>query len=110
MTIPWPRVRPLSWTPLKVASFGKMASAAPVTADAPVCAASGGIATTLASPRMAVNTNPSRVIIVPLPSLFDLDVPAGQRAAFGVTQHSVGVRDFERVRARAGLRLVFDLR
>src|SRR5207249_1352068 len=46
--------------------------------------------------------------LLPLRSLFDLDVPASERTALAGADRT-GVRDFEHVRARAGLRIVFDL-
>src|SRR2546421_4634165 len=101
--------------PLKVAPLGKAASAAPVT---PVsCAAAGAGATTLlASPSIAVNRNPSRVIVSSSAAmlLVDLDVPADNWARatlVDVGAELVGVCDLELVVVvLAGLPIVLDVR
>src|SRR5437667_2963610 len=109
MKSPWPRVKPLSVTPLKLAPSGKIASPAPVTLASSSCAIAGMGTMTLVSPRIAASTNPSRVIVSPSGPLFvDLDVPGRERAPFGDSRRAV--RDDELVRALAGLRMVLDVR
>src|SRR5256714_3616630 len=101
--------------PLKVAPLGKAASAAPVT---PVsCAAAGtGATTLLASPSIAVNRNPSRVMVSSSAAmlLVDLDVPADNwtRATLvNVRAELVGVCDLELVVVvLAGLPIVLNVR
>src|SRR2546421_8335556 len=101
--------------PLKVAPLGKAASAAPVT---PVsCAAAGAGATTLlASPSIAVNRNPSRVMVSSSAAmlLVDLDVPADNWARatlVDVRAELVGVCDLELVVVvLAGLPIILDVR
>src|SRR6266576_7117402 len=93
--------------PLNVAPSGRVASAAPVTPAS--CAATGAGATKLlASPSIAANRNPSRVICSPSAAtlLVDLDVPACEHAAFS---HHV-VRDPEHVIVFAGIPMVLDVR
>src|SRR5882724_13451376 len=109
MKSPWPRVKPLSVRPLRVAPSGKIASPAPVTLAASSCAIAGADTLALANPRTTANTNPSRVIVSPSGPLFvDLDVPARERATLSDSRRAV--RDDELVRALAGLRMVLDVR
>src|SRR5438876_3413212 len=113
MNIPCPMVRPFRGTPLKAAPLGKAASAAPVT---PVsCAAAGAGAVRLASPSIAANSNPSRVIVSPSAAtlLVDLDVPADNWALATLVDVRdvvpVGVCDLECVLVLARRPLVLDI-
>src|SRR5690348_5425049 len=72
------------------------------------CAAAGAGTTLLASPSIAINRIPSRVIVSPSAAilLVDHDVPADERAAL---VHHGAVRDGEFVVALAGRPMVLDV-
>src|SRR2546425_2845630 len=114
MNIPCPSVKPFRGTPLKAAPLGKAASVAPVTPAAD-CAAAGAGARRLANPRIAVDRNPSRVIVSPSAAtlLVDHDVPADNCARatlVDVRAELVGVCDLEHVIALARIPMVLDVR
>src|SRR2546426_4154367 len=100
--------------PLNVAPSGRVASAAPVT-PAASCAATGAGAVRVASPRIAANRNPSRVIVSPSVAtlLVDHDVPADNWARatlVDVRAQQIGVCDLEPVVVvLAGLPIVLDV-
>src|SRR5213593_1550398 len=76
METPWPRVKPLSETPLKVAPPGKIASPAPVT-PATSSAAAGAGAGALASPSITDSTNPNRARPLGSPLIWPPPVTCG---------------------------------
>src|SRR5882724_2550332 len=100
--------------PLNVAPSGRAASAAPLT-PAASCAATGPGAMRVASPRIAADRNPSRVIVSPSVAtlLVDHDVPADNWARatlVDVRAELVGVCDLEHVIALARIPMVLDVR
>src|SRR2546430_9199694 len=99
--------------PLNVAPSGRVASAAPVT-PAASCAEAWAGARRLASPRIAADRNPSRVIVSPSVAtlLVDHDVPADNwaRATLVDVRELVGVCDLEHVIALARIPMVLDVR